>query len=131
MKKIEVVAAIIIKDNKIYCAKRPDKGEVGLKWEFPGGKIEKDESAENALIREIKEELNATIEVDKYFMTVEHQYTSFFITMHSYLCSIKTGDLKRNEHVADTWLEVGNLNSLDWAPADQPIVDKLINTIQQ
>lgn len=67
MKKIEVVAAIIQKDNKIYCARRADKGEVALKWEFPGGKIEKDEDAKDALIREIQEELNITINVNEFF----------------------------------------------------------------
>lgn len=131
MKKIEVVAAIILENNKIYCARRADIGEVGLKWEFPGGKVEKGEVAESALVREIKEELNATVEVDKYFMTVEHQYNTFFITLHSYLCTIKEGTLRRNEHVEDKWLKIDELNCLDWAEADKPIVEKLMNSIQQ
>jgi 8-oxo-dGTP diphosphatase len=131
MKRIEVVAAIIIKDKKIYCARRDNKGEVALKWEFPGGKIEKGEDASSALIREIYEELNATIDVNKYFMTVEHQYKFFFITMHCYLCSIKEGLLSRNEHVEDKWLDVSDLNTLDWADADRPVVEKLINSTQQ
>jgi len=131
MKKIEVVAAIIAKDNKIYCARRANKGETALKWEFPGGKIEKGEEAPQALVREIHEELNATIEVDKYFMSVEHQYNSFFVTMHSFLCRVKEGSLKRNEHIEDKWLEISELNTLDWAEADKPIVEKLMSTIQQ
>lgn len=130
MKKIEVVAAIIIKDKKIYCARRANKGEVALKWEFPGGKVEKNEDPQDALIREIKEELNATIKVNKYFMSVEHQYESFFVTMHSYLCSIVDGKLIRNEHVEDRWLDTDKLSTLDWAPADMPIVKNIISSIQ-
>ncbi|NCD06582.1 MAG: (deoxy)nucleoside triphosphate pyrophosphohydrolase [Spirochaetia bacterium] len=130
MKKIEVVAAIIQKDNKVYCARRADKGEVALKWEFPGGKIEKDEDAKDALIREIQEELNITINVNEFFLTVEHQYNSFFITMHSFKCNIIKGEIKRNEHVEDCWLNVNELSSLDWAEADKPIVNKLIESIQ-
>ncbi len=131
MKKIEVVAAIIIKDNMIYCARRANKGEVALKWEFPGGKIEEGEDSKAALKREIKEELNASIKVDKYFMSVEYQYESFFVTMHSYLCSIVEGNLFRNEHVEDIWLDKKKLHLLDWAPADIPIVNKLIKTTLQ
>jgi 8-oxo-dGTP diphosphatase len=131
MKKIEVVAAIIFDDDKIYCARRADKGETALKWEFPGGKIEKGERPEDALVREIQEELNATISVDKYYMSVEHQYNSFFVTMHGYLCSLKEGTLKRNEHIEDKWLEISELNTLDWAEADKPIVESLIKSIQQ
>ncbi len=130
MKKIEVVAAIIIKDNKIYCARRANKGEVALKWEFPGGKIEEGEDPKDALIREIQEELNATIKVNSFFKTVKHQYESFFITMHSYLCSLDTGNLILSEHVEDKWLEIKDMDSLDWAPADIPIVNKIIATIQ-
>ncbi len=131
MKKIEVVAAIISDENKIYCARRADKGETALKWEFPGGKIEQGERAQEALIREIQEELNATISVDKYFMSVEHQYKTFFVTMHSYLCTVKEGVLKRNEHVEDKWLEISKLDTLDWAEADKPIVESLIKSILQ
>lgn len=130
MKKIEVVAAIIIEDNKIYCARRANKGEVALKWEFPGGKIEAGENPKDALIREIQEELNATIKVDSFFKTVEHQYESFFITMHSYICSLDKGSLTISEHVEDKWLEIKDMDSLDWAPADIPIVNKIIATIQ-
>lgn len=131
MKTIEVVAAIIINDNKIYCAKRANKGEVALKWEFPGGKIEKGENPKDALVREIQEELNATIKVNDYFMSVEHQYDSFFIKMHSYLCSIEKGTLTLSEHVEDKWLHMDKLSTLDWAPADIPIVNKLINSTLQ
>ena len=129
MKKIEVVAAIIIDNNKIYCARREDKGEVALKWEFPGGKIEVGEDPKDALIREIKEELNATIKVNSFFKTVEYQYKSFFITMHSYLCTIEKGPLLLSEHVEDMWLEVQDMYSLDWAPADIPIVKQLLEKL--
>ncbi len=127
MKKIEVVAAIIIKDDKIFCAQRANKGPLGLKWEFPGGKIEVNESKKEALKREIKEELATDIEVNEYFMTVKHQYETFYLTMHAYLCTVINGQLTLKEHVSSCWLEKDKLLSLDWAEADIPIVNNLID----
>lgn len=127
MKKIEVVAAIICKDNKVFCTQRPDKGEVALKWEFPGGKIELTETKKDALIREIMEELRCSIRVKKFFSTVEYQYNSFFLTMHSYICEMKSNNFELMEHIDCCWLPIDRLNELDWAPADIPIVTKLIN----
>ena len=126
MKNIEVVAAIIInKNNEIFCARRKDEGELALKWEFPGGKIEKGESHQEALIREIKEELSTDIKVTNFIMTVKHQYESFHLTMHAYLADVINGDLILNEHTGFKWLKKEQLNSLDWAEADLPIVDFL------
>ncbi|MDF2701027.1 MAG: hydrolase [Haloplasmataceae bacterium] len=125
MKRIEVVAAIFIKDNKVFCAQRANKGPLGLKWEFPGGKIEVNETREEALKREIKEELDTQISVDKLFMTIEHQYETFHITMHTFLCSAIAGNLTLSEHVNSCWLSKNDIHSLDWAAADMPIVDKL------
>ena len=126
MKKVEVVAAVIKKDNKIFCAQRNLSKSMGGKWEFPGGKIEIGETKEEALVREIREELDSDIVVDKYLMTVEHDYRTFHITMHAYLCTLVKGELTLKEHNDSVWLSKEELLSLDWADADKPIVDKLI-----
>ena len=126
-KHLSVSAAIIIKDQKILCVQRnKNKFEyISNKFEFPGGKIEIDESKENALIREIKEELNLNIMHLKKFLTVEHEYADFRLTMYSYLCKIESGELELKEHIASVWLSIGELDKLDWAAADLPIVEKL------
>ena len=125
MKRIHVVAAIIIENGKVFAAKRKDAGELALKWEFPGGKIEPGETGEAAIIREIMEELSATIVVDRYLMTVEHQYHTFHLTVDAYQCTVTDGTLEISEHVDSRWLPVEELHSLDWAAADIPIVDTI------
>ena len=100
MKEIEVAGAAIMKDGKLFIAKRPDKGEAGLKWEFPGGKIEAGETPKQALIREIEEELEAEIEIDRFITTVKHQYQTFHLTMHVFLCHLNGNDPVLEEHVA-------------------------------
>ncbi len=132
MKIIEVVAAVITKDNKILATQR-GYGEFKGKWEFPGGKIEPNESKEDALIREIKEEMNADIEVLKYLTTVDYDYENFHLTMHTYICSLKNdfemvkhGD--EFEHDNMIWVEKDNLDSIDFLPADIEIVKKLKKT---
>ena len=127
MKKVEVVAAVIQKDNKIFCAQRNLSKSMGGKWEFPGGKIEIGETREEALVREIKEELDSNIVVDNYLMTVEYDYPTFHITMHAYLCTLVKGELTLIEHNDSTWLSKEELLSLDWADADKPIVNKVLN----
>lgn len=127
MKKVEVVAAVIQKDNKIFCAQRNLSKSMGGKWEFPGGKIEVGETKEEALVREIKEELDSDIVVDKYLMTVEHDYPTFHITMHAYLCTLVKGELILKEHNDSAWLTKEELLKLDWADADKPIVKVIIN----
>lgn len=126
MRRIEVVAAVIQKDNKIFCAQRNLAKSMGGKWEFPGGKIEEGETNEEALVREIKEELDSDIVVDSYLMTVEHDYPTFHITMHAYLCTLVKGDLVLKEHNDSTWVTKEELLTLDFAEADKPIVNKLI-----
>jgi len=127
MKKIEVVAAIIYRDGKILCTKRADKGEVALKWEFPGGKIEPFETKLDALKREIKEELDCEIIIKSFFTTVEYQYNSFYLVMHSYICEMKDETFILKEHVDSCWLQKESLYDLDWAPADIPIIHKIVN----
>ena len=130
MKQIEVVAAIIQFENKFLCVQRgEDKYDyISLKYEFPGGKIEPGESLNQALEREIKEELQYDICVKEKFLTVEHQYPDFQLKMHSYLCSAVHTNLTLTEHINYRWLEVNQLDELDWAAADIPIVEKLMVT---
>jgi 8-oxo-dGTP diphosphatase len=122
-KEIEVVAAVIKQDDLYYAVQRPFRGEVGGKWEFPGGKIEKDESHQVALIREIEEELNASIKVDGFLLTNTHEYESFKIVIHFYLCSIKDGNPILSEHIDERWLNKTELKQLDFAAADIPVLD--------
>lgn len=128
MKKVEVVAAVIIKDSKILCVQRgvSKLDYISKKWEFPGGKIEENESFEDALMREIQEELRLNIRIEKLFLTVEHTYQDFHLTMHSYLCETENTELTLTEHLDFKWLEKENLIALDWAAADVPIVNKLM-----
>ena len=149
MKQIEVVAAIIRKGDKIFATQR-GYGDWKDWWEFPGGKMEAGETPEEALKREIREELSADISVDKYLCTVEYDYPkfglrpssdatrqsqselcsalaapSFHLTMHCYLCSLLTEALHLNEHEAAKWLAMDELNSVQWLPADLEVVELL------
>ena len=124
MKQIEVVAAIIRKENKIFATQR-GYGEWKDWWEFPGGKIEAGETAEEALKREIREELSTEISLDKLLCTVEYDYPKFHLTMHCYLCSLQTEALHLNEHEAARWLTKEELGSVRWLPADWVVIDKI------
>lgn len=128
MKHIEVVAAIILDGQKILCAQRgKHKYEyISNRYEFPGGKVEPNETNEAAIKREIDEELSIDIEVISYFMTVEHQYPDFRITMNCFKCSCATNKVVLTEHINYQWLPIEEIKSLDWAAADIPIVQKLI-----
>ena len=127
MKQIEVVAAIIRKEDKIFATQR-GYGEWKDWWEFPGGKMEVGETPEEALVREIHEELSAEISVDEFLCTVEYDYPQFHLTMHCYLCSLMTDSLHLNEHEAARWLKNNELDSVKWLPADKIIVEQLIVT---
>ncbi len=124
MKKIQVVAAIILKNNKIFATQR-GYGDFAGGWEFPGGKIEPHEKPEDALIREIQEELDTLISVDQHFTRVDYDYPSFHLTMDCYLCSIVEGELTLLEHSAAKWLDKESLDSVEWLPADVDIIEKL------
>lgn len=128
MKKVhyEVVASVIIKDDLIFCCKRGNKKECAFKWEFPGGKIENGETREEALKREISEELDAKISVDKYLTTVEYEYTTFLLTMHLFSCHLLS-DFSLKEHIESKWLKLEELKNIDFAAADKIAVEKIID----
>ena len=129
-KTIRVVAAIIKKDNKIFATQR-GYGNYRNWWEFPGGKVEPGETPEEALVREIKEELNTEIQVDHYFMTVEYDYPEFHLSMECFWCNIVRGKLTLLEHKAAKWLPMNNLNQVNWLPADLEIIEAIINTLNE
>ena len=128
MRQIEVVAAIIFREEKVLCVQRAEheREYVSLKWEFPGGKVEVGESREEALVREIREELSVDIEVSEFLMTVEHTYPDFHLSMHVFKCVLDQGEITLNEHVALKWLSIDELDQLDWAAADIPVVKSLM-----
>lgn len=131
-KHYNVVCALIFKDDEIFCVQRPNKGEVGLKWEFPGGKIEENETKEEALIREIYEELNCKIRVIEYLGEVYHQYNTFNITLHAYKCEMIDYKFELKEHVNYCWVNIKDLLSLDFAEADVKLIRKYnINNIRR
>jgi 8-oxo-dGTP diphosphatase len=128
VKRIQVSCAIILKDDKVLSAQRSESMSLPLKWEFPGGKTEKDESPEECLIREIREELNLDIEIIRSFPRNFHSYyPQMEIELIPYLCRFLGGDLILKEHKKVIWEEVDKLNLLDWAEADLPILKNFID----
>ena len=125
-KIVEVAAAIILRDGKFFATQR-GYGEWKDWWEFPGGKMEVGETPEEALKREIREELSTEISVDEFLCTVEYDYPKFHLTMHCYLCTLLTEALHLNEHEAAKWLTNDELNSVKWLLADKIIVEQLIS----
>ena len=123
---IKVVACLIEKDNKVLIAKRStgDPNVLG-KWEFPGGKVEPNETSKQAIVREIKEELDTTIQVEEYFDTVEYDYPNFHLSMECFICTILEGKLTLLEHESAKWLTKETLDSVDWLPADLGLIKKL------
>lgn len=129
MKKINVVAAIIIKDNKIFVTQR-GYGEFKDKWEFPGGKIEENETPTNALIREIKEELDASISVNEFLCDVEYDYETFHLSMKCFICSLNNLHLELLEHENAKWVKLEELDNIDFLPADIYVKNALFNKFQ-
>ena len=121
---IRVVAAIIISANKVFATQR-GYGDFKGGWEFPGGKIDAGETPEEALVREIKEELDTEVEVIELLDTVEYDYPNFHLSMDCFICSIKSGNLVLKEHEAAQWLTKETLDSVDWLPADLGLIDKI------
>ena len=126
MKKIEVVAAVIESNGKILATQR-GYGKYKDWWEFPGGKIEMGETREQALRREIREEMNAEIAIDRFLMTVEYDYPEFHLTMHCFLCSLPTGAFELLEHESACWLSREELKSVGWLAADIEVIECLLN----
>lgn len=124
MKTIDVVAAVIEKNGEILATQR-GYGEFEGGWEFPGGKVEAGETPEQAIVREIKEELNASIAVRDFLIQVEHDYPTFHLSMRCYLCSLEDSSFQLLEHHAAKWLDLAHIENVDWLPADMKVVDAL------
>lgn len=124
VKTIEVVAAVMVRDGQVFASQR-GYGDFKGWWEFPGGKIEPGETPQEALVREIREELAAEIEVGDLLETVEWDYPSFHLTMHCFLCTLLTDSLHLNEHQDSAWLTRETLRSVRWLPADEGVVGRL------
>ncbi|MDO5443381.1 MAG: (deoxy)nucleoside triphosphate pyrophosphohydrolase [Bacteroidia bacterium] len=124
MKTIQVVAALIVHDGRIFATQR-GYGEWKGYWEFPGGKVEPEETPEAALKREIREELATEISVGRYVTTVEWDYPTFHLSMRCYLCSVVSGSLTLLEHEAAAWLDREHLRSVQWLPADEGIIPEI------
>ncbi|MBP5482701.1 MAG: (deoxy)nucleoside triphosphate pyrophosphohydrolase [Bacteroidales bacterium] len=129
MKTIEVVAAIIRKDGRVFATQR-GYGPWKDWWEFPGGKTEPGETPEAALVREIREELSTDISVDKFLSTIDYDYPDFHLTMHCYLCSLLSEALHLNEHEAARWLSASELITVSWLPADLQLLPLIAKELQ-
>lgn len=124
MKTIEVVAGVIKDGNKIFATQR-GYGDFKGGWEFPGGKMELGETPQQALARELKEELTVDVSVGDFICTVDYDYPKFHLTMHCFYCTVIGGELKLLEHEAAKWLEKENIRSVDWLPADIEVVNAI------
>ena len=128
MKSIEVVAAIIRKGDKVFATQR-GYGAWKDWWEWPGGKVEAGETPEQALVREIREELSTEIVIDKFLHTVEYDYPEFHLTLHCYMCSLRTEALHLNEHEDARWLDAETLPSVRWLPADEELIPLIVREL--
>lgn len=125
---IEVVAAIIRRGDKVFATQR-GYGEWKDWWEFPGGKMEPGETPEGALIREIREELDTEIRIDRFLHTVEWDYPKFHLTLHCYLCSLLSESIHLNEHEAARWLGKEEIHSVRWLPADEGLLPMIVQSV--
>ncbi len=121
MKTIEVVAGVIRDGEKIFATQR-GYGDCKDGWEFPGGKMEPGETPQQALARELREELAVEVDVDEFICTVDYDYPKFHLTMHCFYCTVISGELKLLEHEAARWLDASQLRDVDWLPADIEVV---------
>ena len=129
MKTIEVVAAIIIRNNEVFATQR-GYGDWKGWWEFPGGKIESGECPQEALKREIREELDAEIAVGDLLDSVEWDYPNFHLTMHCYVCSLESENICLKEHESSAWLDKETLDSVQWLPADLVLLKKIAELLK-
>ena len=130
MKTVRVVAAIIIENGKVFATQR-GYGEFKDGWEFPGGKIEPGETPEEAIVREIKEELDTEVEVIELLDTVEYDYPNFHLSMGCFICKIKSGDLVLKEHEAAKWLTKDTLGRLEWLPAGMGLFGEIEKYVKE
>ena len=128
VKNIEVVAAIIRKGGEVFATQR-GYGDWKDWWEWPGGKMEAGETPEQALVREIREELDTEISVDKFLCTVDWDYPKFHLKMHCFMCSLLSDGLHLNEHEAARWLTADTLDTVKWLPADEQLIPKIKNEL--
>jgi 8-oxo-dGTP diphosphatase len=130
-KEIKVVGAVIERDGQILCAQRGGSGSLAALWEFPGGKIEPGESPRSALEREIEEELRCAIDVGELITTTRYEYPFGIVTLTTFYCSLRSGTPQLTEHSAVEWRTPSALRSLDWAPADIPAVELVMEKASQ
>ncbi len=130
MKRIEVVAAVIRKGDRIFATQR-GYGAFKDWWEFPGGKVEPGETAEEALLREIREELATEIRIDKFLYTVEWDYPQFHLTLHCFMTSLLQETLHLNEHEAARWLDASSIHSVRWLPADEMLLPLIVEELKK
>lgn len=126
MKNIHVVGAVIVRGNKILCAQRGPGKSLPYKWEFPGGKIESGETPQDALQREIKEEMRCLISVGDRIEYTIFEYDFGIVHLTTYYCELLDGEPEMSEHISIEWLPINKLSTLDWAPADIPAVEKIV-----
>lgn len=126
MKTIKVVAAIIKKENQIMIAQRI-KGEFAGQWEFPGGKIEVGETAQEALKREIMEEMELEINVEDFLITAEYDYSTFHLSMDCFICSLESNDIHLHDHIAIQWIDLDtDIKNINWVPADVQVIEAVM-----
>lgn len=128
MKTIRVVAAVIREEDRIFATAR-GYGDYKGGWEFPGGKIETGETPQEALVREIKEELDTKIMVGELIDTIEYDYPAFHLSMDCFWCTIRDGSLTLKEAEAAKWLTADNIDSVNWLPADRGLIEKIRSTL--